>query len=97
MNAKKTSEKEHVTPFIYNHPELFKIGYIEYKKNISHLHWTVDRVEDLKFVESIFKKIRKRPILLENILKLLENEPELLKINKNTDPSEGLKKSLMGD
>ena len=89
MNAKKSSEKEHVTPFIYNHPELFKIGHIEYKKNISHLHWTVDQIEDFKFIELIFKKIKKRPILMDDILELLENEPELLEINKNIDPFEG--------
>ena len=94
MNAKKSSEKEHVTPFIYNHPELFKIGHIEYKKNISHLHWTVDQIEDFKFVELIFKKIKKRPILMDNILELLENEPELLEINKNIDPFEGSRNLL---
>ena len=94
MNAKKSSEKEHVTPFIYNNPELFKIGHIEYKKNISHLHWTVDQIEDFKFVELIFKKIKKRPILMDNILELLENEPELLEINKNIDPFEGSRNLL---
>ena len=94
MNAKKSSEKEHVTPFIYNNPELFKIGHIEYKKNISHLHWTVDQIEDFKFVELIFKKIKKRPILMDDILELLENEPELLEINKNTDPFEGSRNLL---
>ena len=94
MNAKKSSEKEHVTPFIYNHPELFKIGHIEYKKNISHLHWTVDQIEDFKLVELIFKKIKKRPILMDDILELLENEPELLEINKNIDPFEGSRNLL---
>ena len=94
MNAKKSSEKEHVTPFIYNNPELFKIGHIEYKKNISHLHWTVDQIEDFKFVELIFKKIKKRPILMDDILELLENEPELLEINKNIDPFEGSRNLL---
>ena len=94
MNAKKSSEKEHVTPFIYNHPELFKIGHIEYKKNISYLHWTVDQIEDFKFVELIFKKIKKRPILMDDILELLENEPELLEINKNIDPFEGSRNLL---
>ena len=94
MNAKKSSEKEHVTPFIYNNPELFKIGHIEYKKNISHLHWTVDQIEDFKFIELIFKKIKKRPILMDDILELLENEPELLEINKNIDPFEGSRNLL---
>ena len=94
MNAKKSSEKEHVTPFIYNNPELFQIGHIEYKKNISHLHWTVDQIEDFKFVELIFKKIKNRPILMDDILELLENEPELLEINKNIDPFEGSRNLL---
>ena len=32
-NAQKSYEKEHVTPFIYEHPELFNIGLIEHHKN----------------------------------------------------------------
>ena len=96
-NAEKSSEKEHVTPFIYNHPDLFKIGYIGYSENLSHLHWTVDRIEDFKFIESILTKIKTRPVLMKDILKLLKNEPKLLDMNKNVDPFEGYKKSIMND
>lgn len=95
--AEKPSEKEHVTPFIYNHPEKFEIGYIKNSKNLSHLHWTVDRIEDFNFVKSIIEKIDNKPILMKDILSLLENEPTLLKINKNIDPFEGLKKSIRDD
>ena len=96
-NATKASEREHVTPFIYNHPELFKIGHIEYHKNLSHLHWTVDIIDDLKFVELIFQKIDTRPIMMKEILELLKNEPKLLNINNHIDPYEGFKKSIMND
>lgn len=95
--AKKPSEREHVTPYIYNNPNEFSIGNLEYDHNLSDLHWTVDRLEDLEFVRIIYKKIDKRPILLDDILKLLEKEPALLVINKKIDPHQGYKKSLQED
>ncbi len=94
-NAQKSYEKEHVTPFIYEHPELFNIGFIEHHKNLSHLHWTVDRIEDFNFVELILQKIKERPVLMNDILNLLKLEPDLLKINETIDPFESFKKSKM--
>lgn len=95
--AKKPSEREHVTPYIYSNPNEFSISHLEYGYDLSNLHWTVDRLEDLEFVRTIYKKIDKRPILLEDILKLLEKEPALLVINKKIDPHQGYKKSLQED
>jgi len=92
--AKKPSEREHVTPYIYNNPMKFKIGKLEYKKNISNLHWAVDRIEDLKLVKTLYQKINKKPILLDDILNLIKKDPSLLEINKNTNPHEGYIKSL---
>ncbi len=97
LNATKHSEREHVTSYIYNNPEKFSIGYLENTTNNSNLHWSVDRIEDLEFVGQIFKNIKKRPILLDDILKLLKEKPFLLDINKNIDPHEGYKKSLLDD
>lgn len=96
-NANKMSEREHVTPYIYNNPELFKISHIEYKKNISKMHWAVDRIEDLQLVTALYCKIQKSPILLQDILQIIENEPSILDINKNTNPQEGYMKSLQSD
>ena len=97
LNATKHSEREHVTSYIYNNPEKFSIGHLENTTNNSNLHWSVDRIEDLEFVKEIYKNIKKRPILLDDILKLLEKKPFLLDSNKNIDPHEGYKKSLLND
>ena len=94
-NAQKSYEKEHVTPFIYEHPELFNIGFIEHSENLSNLHWTVDRIEDFNFVEIILQKIKERPVSMNQILNLLKLEPDLLKINGSIDPLESFKKSKM--
>lgn len=96
-NAKKSSEREHVTSYIYTNPEQFSIGFIKHDEDLSHLHWTVDRTEDLDFVKILYNKISNRPILLVDILKIIKEDPLILEINKNTDPKEGYIKSLQND
>lgn len=97
QNAKKPSEREHVTPYIYNNKDNFVIFNIGYSSNISHLSWTVDRLNDLRLVQEIITKIEKRPILLDDILELIEREPDLTDINRDRTPNEGYLKSLAED
>jgi len=97
LNAKKPSEREHVTPYFYNHPELFKIINLENSKNISNLRWTIDRENDLKLFQTIISKINHRPILLNDILTLYSKEPKLFEQNKPIIQNEGYIKSLKDD
>lgn len=95
--AKKPSEREHVTPYFYNNPEKFRIFNITNKKDISSLRWTVDRIEDLEFVKTLVLRIKKLPVLMKDILQVLENEPELANMNKNHTIDEGYIKSVEND
>ena len=47
------SEREHVTPYIYNNPEKFKIFNFRNKIDLSKYRWAVDEEEDLFFVHFI--------------------------------------------
>ena len=67
------------------------------KKNQSNIRYVVDRYEDLLLVKKIFSKISKRPILMQDILQLFDQEESLFEINKNIDRDEGYKKSLKED
>ena len=96
-NAKKISEKEHVTPYIYNNKEKFRMANVENSKNLSSLRWTVDTQSDLDFVRLITSKIQKTPILITDILDVLSKEPDLLNINKEHVIDEGYKKSISED
>lgn len=96
-HAKKSSEKEHVTPFIYNNKDLFRIANVANPQNNSSLRWTVDRQSDLDFVRILVSKIQKRPILMTDILDVLSKEPHLLEINKNHIVDEGYLKSISND
>lgn len=83
--ATGSSEREHVTLYIRQHPELFQRANLENKENLSEMRWTVDEKEDLEFVREIFKKLYKpgKMFLMKDILELLKKEPKLIEINKN--------------
>lgn len=95
--ASKPSEREHVTPYFYNNPEKFRIFNIVNQKNISNLRWTVDRISDLEFVRALVLRMRKSPILMKDVLQVLENEPDLVNLNKDYTMDEGYIKSLEND
>ncbi len=96
-NAKLLSEKEHVTPYIYNNSQDFKIFNYSLNNDLSHLRWTVDRKNDYELSKNIASKIQKLPITMNDILDLFEREPELIDINIVHDADEGYKKSLQED
>ena len=91
------SEREHVTLFIRNKKLNFKLGNLKNSKNLDHLRWTLDRVEDLNLIRKIVVKINKNPILMNDILNLFSLEPELIKINEHITQNEGMLKSLKKD
>ena len=53
------------------------------KNDLSNFRWTIDYLEDLELVRQIISKIKVRPILINNILTLISQNPELKKINQN--------------
>ena len=82
-NSSIPYEREYVTPYIYNNSNKFKIYNLVNPNNLSHISFTINKNNDLKLVRKIISKIKKHPILMKDIMKLLDKEPELLEINKN--------------
>ena len=91
------SEKEHVTNYIYDHKDDFRIFNVVNSENLSNFRWAVDRIEDLRLVREIVSNIHKSPILIKDILELFKNEPNLVEINKQVDGNEGNTKSEKED
>lgn len=54
-------QREHVTPYIYKHPEIFKLQNIEAKGKLRrpNLRLTVDTKEDLQLIREIYKHLYK--------------------------------------
>ena len=96
-NAKKKSEREHVTPYFYNNPNKFKIYHFKQNEDQSKFRYTIDRKEDLSLVVEILSKIKKRPIEKNDIINLLIKNPQLLKLNSHIIINEGYIKSIAED
>ena len=94
--ADNTACREHVTLFLYQHPQLFKIGVEKNLVNLSHLRWTVDELKDFELVEKIYQYFYSHnpKFTIQDILIYLEECPELKTINTSFKRNEGLGKSL---
>lgn len=95
--AKLPSEREHVGPYIENNPTIFKNGGLHKFTGLSHHRWTLDEPADYRFLQIVFDRLFSplRPFSSDQILSLLEKEPELLEINSNIIRNEGYLKSLI--
>ena len=96
-NATLSSEKEHVTLYIINKKVGYRLGNLENDEKVGRQRWTLDRIEDFELIKKIIERIDKRPILMKDVLDLLSNEPELIKINAHIPANEGMLKSLKRD
>jgi spore coat polysaccharide biosynthesis protein SpsF len=97
--ANLPSQREHVTPFFYQHPRRFKVGEFLGTVDNSALRWTVDEPLDLQLVRTIYEALY--PInpefSTEDILEYLETKPELKSLNICHDRNEGYNLSLAKD
>ncbi len=55
--ASKPRETEHVTPYIWEHPEIFKLGNHAQGIDQSKIRLTVDREEDFQVISKLVKQI----------------------------------------
>jgi glutamate-1-semialdehyde 2,1-aminomutase len=98
-NALLPSEREHVTPYIINRPNRYKIGSYKHKSDLSNLRWTVDEPKDFQLVQKIYESLlpQKPEFTMSDVLNLIQQEPELATLNTEHKRDEGLQKSLKVD
>ena len=65
-NAKKPSEREHVTPYIRNPKNKFIIKDIKNEENISNIRYTIDKLEDLQVVKEIITFMKEKRVIKTN-------------------------------
>lgn len=95
--SRLSSEREHVVLYIQNKKNNFKIFNLVNDINLTYINCTVDNEADFQLVKKVVSVIKERPILMKHLVKLFKEKPELLEINKDSDPYEGHKKSFEKD
>lgn len=82
--AKQPYERAHVTPYIYQHPEAFRLIAVRADQDYSRFRWTVDTAEDLAFVREVYARLGPDGGFgWREVLDLLRKEPQLLELNRH--------------
>jgi spore coat polysaccharide biosynthesis protein SpsF len=79
------SLREHVTPMVYQRPELFVSQNVKNQRDLSQLRFTVDYNEDFDFVHQVYQLLATgvQGILFSwhSVIQLLDERPELMLLN----------------
>ncbi len=97
--ARLNSEREHVTPYIRNHPDLFTLSSVVSEEDHSSCRWTLDTARDYEFLQRIYGELGNQEEFfgMDSILDLLDRKPELRGLNSGIERNEGFAKSLRED
>jgi spore coat polysaccharide biosynthesis protein SpsF (cytidylyltransferase family) len=95
--ARLRSEREHVTLYIRNHPELFAIRNVANDHDLSALRWVVDEPADLEVARAVYSHFGEAPFGMDDVLRFFASQPELAGINAAFTRDEGLLRSLRED
>lgn len=100
QEASLLSEREHVTQYVHNHPELFKKVTFHNKTDDSKYRFTVDEQEDFLVVKAIFEGLYDTYSSLfsaAEIKNFLNANSDIFQINADVIRNQGLITSLQDD
>ena len=95
VEARQPHEREHVTPYFYQHPELFRLRSFDGGEDLSAHRWTLDTPEDWQFVEAVYAALGAN-CSTEDVLKLLKARPEFLSLNASVEQKKLVQYSARG-
>src|SRR5262249_7694423 len=84
--ATRPLDREHTTPFIWDSPDLFRVGNVEWETGLDYSmshRWTIDYPEDYRFIAQIYDSLWAEGYVfpIADILALLSARPALAAIN----------------
>lgn len=86
--SKLQRDREHVTPYIWDNSNLFKLYYYKNDIDYSELRWTVDTEEDFQLINEIYSLLyphMNSNFKFKDILDLYNDYPELKSINAHIE------------
>ena len=88
FDAGTQPEREHVSPYIYLNPQIFRIGNFEIDQDLSLHRWSLDEQDDFILIEKIITALYPdNPNFgMKDCLDLLQMNPEWININAHVKP-----------
>ena len=79
--ATSPHQRQHVFPYVYEHPEKFVTVGLADRIDRSHMRWTVDTADDLAFVREVCRLLGTLEFSWIDVLNVLDRHPEMLRLN----------------
>ena len=80
--AQQPYQREHVTPYFYENPVLFRLASVKGDVDYSRYRWTVDAPEDLEFVRAVYARLEDRDNFeWTDVLQILNDQQVLAIMN----------------
>jgi spore coat polysaccharide biosynthesis protein SpsF len=96
--ASLPSEREHVTPYLYKHPELFRVRNFRMDRNLSDWRWTVDEQVDIDFMTAVYSHFKSQPLVAyAEVIDWLAKNPSVQLLNADVARRAGYQKSLAAE
>jgi spore coat polysaccharide biosynthesis protein SpsF len=83
LEARSPYEREHVTPYIYQHPELFSLRNVIHTSDLSDFRLTVDQAADLEMVRQVYQHFQDRNFTFLDVIHFLTENPVVAQLNQN--------------
>jgi len=83
QESRRAYDREHVTPYLY-HSGKFSLLNVPYEADISYLNLSMDYEKDYRFLLELYRRLEggKDRFTLSDVLGVLRDQPELLKISQ---------------
>jgi spore coat polysaccharide biosynthesis protein SpsF len=82
--AREPYQREHVTPYFYEHPELFNVISLRSRIDYCRYRWTLDTAADLTLLRKIYARFgSQNDFDWRQAVRLMEREPELAELNSH--------------
>ncbi|MFO7663315.1 MAG: glycosyltransferase family protein [Chloroflexota bacterium] len=86
--ANRPLEREHTTPYLWENPDRFRIGNVEWETGLDYSQshrWTIDYEEDYQFIRTVYEELYpvRSDFSLEDILCYLDEHPDVASINQH--------------
>jgi spore coat polysaccharide biosynthesis protein SpsF len=80
--AREPYQREHVTPYFYEHREMFRIASLVGETDAARYRWTLDTEDDLTLLRAVYLRFQNTDTFTcAEVLAVMQREPELAEMN----------------
>lgn len=87
QRANRSEEREHVTLYLYRHPEIFQLRNVAHTPSLGFHRWTVDTPEDFALIQLILEHLYSSnpQFRLDDVIQLLAQHPRWIELNAHIE------------